>query len=67
MENLDKEVYFGVYCPQCKHWKKSEWEDPCDDCLNEPKNTDSHKPVYFEEDVRRKAKLERSAKHHAQS
>ena len=59
MENLDKEVYFGVYCPQCRHWEEAEWADPCADCLNEPKNTDSHKPVYFEEDARRKAKVER--------
>ena len=59
MEMREKEVRFDLYCSKCKHWKKSEGEDPCADCLNEPKNTDSHKPVYFEEDVRRKAKVER--------
>ena len=33
MENLDKEVYFGVYCPQCRHWEEAEWAAPCADCL----------------------------------
>ena len=49
MELKDKEVYFGVYCKTCKHKDKKEDEDPCWDCLAEPKNTYSHKPVYWEE------------------
>lgn len=47
----EKEVYFHQYCPRCKH-KDVEESDPygkCNDCLNEPVNTDSHKPLYFEE------------------
>lgn len=43
-----KEVYFDVYCPLCKHYKKDESEDPCWDCLNEGMNEDSHKPWKFE-------------------
>ena len=44
-----KEVLFYVYCKKCKYASKSESEDPCWDCLNQPVNTDSHKPEYFEE------------------
>ena len=44
-----KEVYFDVYCKKCKHWEKSESEDPCYDCLEDGWNDDSHKPVRFEE------------------
>lgn len=50
MELKDKEVYFGEYCPKCKHKDKGEDKDPCWDCLNEPSNTYSHKPVYWEEE-----------------
>lgn len=44
-----KEVYFGLYCDRCTHRDCDEGDDPCDECLNDPSNTDSHKPVNFEE------------------
>lgn len=50
MDN-EKEVYFHLYCGHCKH-KDAEESDPyskCNDCLSEPINIDSHKPLYFEE------------------
>lgn len=50
MELKDKEVRFDIYCPSCKHRKLNEDEDPCYDCLGEPVNQYSHKPVYYEED-----------------
>lgn len=40
-----KEVYFDEYCPTCKHYEKSESEDPCYDCLEDGWNEDSHKPT----------------------
>lgn len=49
MEDLYKEVYFGEYCNKCKHEKLGEEEDPCRECLEEPVNLYSHKPVKFEE------------------
>lgn len=48
MEDTYKEVYFGEYCKSCKHANKAETDDPCHDCLNEPVNLHSHKPVYYE-------------------
>lgn len=44
-----KEVLFDKYCKLCQHKDKKETEDPCWDCLNEPGNLNSHKPVKYEE------------------
>ena len=49
MEGDYKEVDFDTYCPLCKDWETSVEEDPCFECLDEPVNVDSHKPVNFEE------------------
>lgn len=49
MENAYKEVYFKDYCDKCKHKELKEDEDPCYDCLAEPVNVNSHKPINFEE------------------
>ena len=46
-----KEVYFNLYCYKCEHKDKDENDPsvPCYDCLAEPANEDSHKPLYFKE------------------
>ena len=49
MEQIEKEVYFHKYCESCKHFKSPDDEDPCNDCLDNPVNTYSHKPVNWEE------------------
>ena len=43
-----KEVYFDQYCKSCKHKDLKETEEPCDECLSEPTNLDSHKPVRYD-------------------
>lgn len=43
-----KEVYF-TYCETCVNKDTPEAEDPCRDCLNEPVNLYSHKPVKYTE------------------
>ena len=43
-----KEVFFDIYCETCKYKKRPETANPCWDCLEEPVNVDSHKPVYWE-------------------
>lgn len=48
MDESYKEVYFGEYCKTCKWKDKLEQEDPCDECLNNPVNVHSHKPVCWE-------------------
>lgn len=48
MEDTYKEVYFSQYCKTCKHEKKAEIDDPCDECLNTPANVYSHKPIKWE-------------------
>lgn len=44
----EKEVYFDKYCKTCKHSKTPENKEPCEECLDCPTNTDSHKPVNWE-------------------
>ena len=47
-DNL-KEVYFSLYCNQCKHKDDPDTEEPCNECLSIPGRPWSHKPEYFEE------------------
>lgn len=49
MVNSEKEVYFSEYCKTCKYEKNAEEDEPCDECLQEPTNAYSHKPVYWKE------------------
>ena len=48
MEFIDKFVEFDKYCKTCKHKKLKEHEDPCHECLNNPVNTHSRKPIKYE-------------------
>lgn len=54
MINSDKEVYFCNYCKTCKHKKLAHTEEPCNECLHEPTAPNSHKPVKYEEDNKKK-------------
>lgn len=49
MECVYKEVYFQQYCKICKHELEDEAEDTCHECLQNPTNINSHKPVKYEE------------------
>lgn len=44
-----QEVYFDQYCPLCRHEKCEETLYPCNECLDEFANVNSHKPVNWEE------------------
>lgn len=60
----EKEVYFNQYCYRCMYANYPETADPCDECLAQPVNEDSHKPLYFK---RAKKTTSRSKKHCSQS
>lgn len=49
MEDIYKEVYFDEFCKTCEHKDVAEDKNPCHDCLNEPVNLYSHKPVMYKE------------------
>lgn len=49
MEQRYKEVYFHKYCNTCKYEKVKETESPCNECIEEPFNLYSHKPVNYED------------------
>lgn len=42
-----KEVYFDKYCSHCEYKDLKEYKDPCHECLSNPVNLYSHKPVKF--------------------
>ena len=44
-----KEVYYHEYCKKCKHKNVADTEAPCDECLSEPINLNTHRPVKYEE------------------
>jgi hypothetical protein len=44
-----KEVYFHEYCKTCKHKDVENTEEPCNECLSNPTNLYSHKPVNYKE------------------
>ena len=48
MEVIYKEVDFHKYCPSCKHKSKKDSEDPCNECLSEPMNVNTSKPMKWE-------------------
>ena len=44
-----KIVYFDQYCENCKYCKTDQSEDPCYECLSNPVNVHSHRPVKWSE------------------
>lgn len=49
IDNEYREVLFDKYCETCKHRGVKETEDPCNECLENPMNLYSQKPVKWEE------------------
>lgn len=45
VDNDYQEVYFDPYCKTCKHEKCNSYESPCEECLDNPFNLYSHRPV----------------------
>lgn len=49
MNCMYKEVYYNDYCQKCEYYTTDEEDDPCYECLANPVNIESHKPVNFKE------------------
>lgn len=50
MDENVKIVDYELYCPKCKYIQEPESCDECNDCLNNPYNINSKKPIRFEEE-----------------
>ena len=48
IENSYKDVNFKHYCAECKYSELKEFEDPCNDCLENGVRNGTEKPLYFE-------------------
>lgn len=44
-----KEVLFYEWCKKCKNENTVETDDPCNECLTQGWNIDTHKPINFKE------------------
>lgn len=53
MENEGKIVDFHKYCETCKHFETKEWEEPCNECLENPTNKYTTRPVCYKEDEKK--------------
>lgn len=51
-----KEVFFDRYCGTCRYEKMLETDDPCDECLINPVNLYSHKPINWKEKDKKRGK-----------
>lgn len=51
-----KMVEFEKWCSKCMHLDKPENEEPCWECLTNPTNEDSHRPVNYKEKVNERSK-----------
>lgn len=49
MLQKEKIIEFEKWCKKCVYFSKHEEDEPCCDCLEEPVNMNSHKPVMFKE------------------
>lgn len=47
MEYPFKEVDYHDFCPKCKHKNVEDVKDPCNECLDNPVNEHSVKPVCY--------------------
>lgn len=52
MEIIDKIVDF-TYCKTCEFRDNENYLDPCHDCLNEPTNVNSVRPINYMEDSKK--------------
>lgn len=52
MDYPDKEVRFDKYCKTCIHKDYPETAEPCMECLLDPVNYETEKPIRWEEKKR---------------
>lgn len=44
----EKIVRYDRYCKNCKHKDLDQADEPCNECLSNPTNANSRKPVKYE-------------------
>lgn len=52
-DNEMKEVNFEAYCKSCEFEKREEYEDPCNECLENPCREGTIKPFNYKEKERK--------------
>lgn len=54
MEIIDKIVDFKKYCETCEFKDVKQQDDPCNECLDNPTNVHTTKPVNYKEQETKK-------------
>lgn len=49
MDDEKMEVRFDIYCEKCKYAELNETWNPCNECLAQPWNENSQKPINYVE------------------
>ena len=49
MDLIEHIVRFDQWCDKCKHCELDDIHEPCNECLDNSINTNTMKPVMFEE------------------
>lgn len=62
MEIIDRLVEFGEYCSTCKYEKTEEKDEPCCECLDNPTNIHTNKPIKWVEGKKKKTQVEKDEK-----
>ena len=58
MEIIDRIVDFGEYCATCKYENTKEADEPCRECLENPTNIYTDKPIKWVEDEKKKVETD---------
>lgn len=59
---MQKIVNFDIWCKKCEHYNVVDWDYPCDECMENPTNEDSRRPVYFKDKNGTNNKTSRASK-----
>ena len=49
MEQSHEKIVRFELCNYCEHKNRPEYEEPCSDCLDNPVNVDSVRPIHFKD------------------
>ena len=56
LELIEKIVEYHKYCKTCEYEELAECDDPCHECLSNPTNRHTTKPVCYKADEKKLAK-----------
>lgn len=59
MDIIDKIVEFDKYCETCEYKDLEHFEDPCNECLDNPTNVHTKRPVCYKAKETKKKEIKK--------